>query len=182
LRRGVTVVEVLVAVALLLLLIGGVVYFFSHVVKSEVDVSLSSRGRIAVFQGIEIINSDLTKAGYGVDSGVTPVEWDAANKTLKIRYVDYNVPGCEGQTFAVGSPCSYEISYYLRYNNLYRKVDWQADGDGSSGGMFDSNLVKVNDFEVDVNAVTHSVTYTIEGTANDRPFKIGDTVVCRNWK
>jgi len=199
-RKGFTLAELLVAVAILFLILGGVVYFFSRVVSADVDTALSNRGRLSLFQGIEVINSDLRKAGYGVPSTfVPPVWWDPVNKALIIRYVDYTEPSCEGEIFGTNLKCSYIVIYYLkpledklirRYINLDGKplslvssLDFSfLSYYGAVAPLFPEDIVAVDDFLVDIDSSTKKVSYKIVGKVNGKNFNVGDTIICRNWQ
>jgi len=180
-RSGFTLTELIVGMFIALILMSAAFIFFS-VGYREMDKTMKkSRGSISIFNALEIIDSDLKKAGYGdvAASGVNPVEWDGGN--LTIRYVDYEEPGCENDTWSSGNSCSYEIKYFLKDSNLYRNVDEGADGNGTAQPMFDENIINVSSFNVDIDNTTKTVSYVINGTVKDKPFSIGDKVICRNW-
>lgn len=182
-RLGFTLTELLVIVVLSLFVVATVTSFFLYFQKRAIGSLVRARAGVSVFQAVEVINSDLIKAGYGIsdDLAYKPVEWDAANKTLIIRYVDYQKSGCEGRKFAVGDSCSYIVKYRLFDNNLERLVDEKADGkDTGFVGMFDVRRIKVKDFLVHINGnvVDYSIVVYLEG----KPFRIGSKVICRNWQ
>ncbi|SMP14238.1 prepilin peptidase dependent protein B [Desulfurobacterium pacificum] len=178
-RKAFSLIELLVTIAVALLIIGGAVYFFSKALTNNIGTLSFSRGSVSVFQAVKVIDSDLLKAGYGINdtSVYPPVSWDNVNRILIIRYVDYEKPGCENATFSSSSTCSYVVQYKLIDGNLERKVN------GSLFiPMFDSGVVEVSDFNVSFNSTSHVVNYKLEGTLNGKYFSIGDIVICRNWR
>jgi len=204
-RKGFTLIELLIGALIGAIVILASIVLFSYGYRLILKTISNSRSNTSIFQVVEIINYDLSKAGYGIENQPDncstgnqtdncPVNWIPENKTLVIKYVDYekdlngdDIPDCENEIFGDGnfSECDYEITYQLKNNNLYRIVDKEADGNTPPPmPMFDGNLIKVEDFSV--NSTTHSVEYTINGTieiqGKEENFTIGDRVICRNWK
>lgn len=185
-RKGFTLIELLVGALIGIIVIGATGFFFSYGYRLILNTLSTSRGNISIFQVVEIINSDLRKAGYGIEDPTTyhPIDWDSGK--LIIRYVDYekNDIDCENETFGDNNTpqCDYIIIYQLKNNNLYRSVDEGANGNSSSAPMFDGNLIKIEGFFVSIDNTTHAVEYTINSTTQEGNFTIGDTIICRNWK
>ncbi|NPB03896.1 MAG: hypothetical protein GXO39_05735 [Thermotogae bacterium] len=185
-RKGLTLIELLIVVVFSFLVIAALMYFFSAALKTNIDVVRASRGGTSFFQIAEIINSDIVKAGYGIDNQTVyiPVEWDATNSTLLVRYVNYDDPACKTETFkdGVNDDCDYQVKYIFKNNNLYRQEDKRADNTWTNKyPMFDPDIVKITSFNVSVNATSHVVSYSITGKVDDKDFSIGDTIICRNW-
>ncbi|SNR59328.1 PilW family protein [Desulfurobacterium atlanticum] len=179
-RSGFTLTELIVGMSIALILMTAAFIFFSVGYRQMDKTMKKSRGSISIFNALEIIDSDLKKAGYGdVEASDKPVEWNGSS--LIVRYVNYENVICENKTWSIGDSCSYEIKYFLQNNNLYRYVDEGADGTGTEQPMFDESIVTVNSFNVDIDNTTKTVSYVINGTVKDKPFSIGDKVICRNW-
>ncbi|WP_163327690.1 hypothetical protein GFV12_05720 [Desulfurobacterium thermolithotrophum] len=187
-RKGFTLIEILIGALIGIIIVLASTIFFSYGYRLILNTISNSRSNTSIFQVEEIINSDLRKAGYGIEDPTTypPVEWNLELKKLIIRYVDYEKDDidCENETFGDNNTpeCDYIITYQLKNNNLYRFVDKGANGNSSSAPMFDGNLIKIEDFFVSINNTTHAVEYAISGTTLEGNFTIGDTIICRNWK
>jgi hypothetical protein len=151
-------------------------------------------GNVSTFWVAEIINSDLRKAGYKVDNQTDnnriPVKWDSKQKKLFIRYVDYEMPGCNStdRTFEENDTCSYIVTYYLKDGNLKRSRDCGANNtaDKDKGfPMFDKEIIEeIYDFSATIDNNTHVVKYVIKGRIKGREssnFTIEDAIICRNW-
>ena len=196
-KRGFTLIELLVGTSIGIIVIGASIVLFSYGYRLISNTISISRGNTSVSYVVEIINSDLRKAGYGIvdqtDSNCTPVEWNSERKELTIRYVDYEKSGCksENETFKDGEndDCDYAITYCLTDdNNLKRTVHREAnlDNKGASARMFDENIIEVDNFTVEIDNKTHIVKYVIKGIVKNidkesANFTIGDTIICRNW-
>ncbi|WP_457566935.1 prepilin-type N-terminal cleavage/methylation domain-containing protein [Desulfurobacterium sp.] len=186
-RSGFTLLEVVVAMVIGIIIMAAAVIFFSYGYKQLDTTMKTSRGNISVFNVVEIIDSDLRKAGYGgvAAAGITPVSGNgSATDPLTIYYIDYTdtANNCDNQTWSTANPvCKYKIEYYLNSNNIIRRVYQKATGTGTGASMFDSNIVTVDTFNVTVDSTNHTVSYTISGKVKDKSFTIGDEVICRNW-
>ena len=149
---------------------------------------------IFVFQVMEIINSDLRKAGYNVNA-IENLPVECNSNLLTIRYVDYD-EGCENKTFEKNDDCSYIICYYVKDKNLKRVVDKKADGCNGTNidtkkvfiaPMFDENIIEIDNFPAEDKTIdnkTHIVKYVIKGRIKSRKpsnFTIEDAIICRNW-
>ncbi|MEO2068942.1 MAG: hypothetical protein ABGX27_05465 [Desulfurobacteriaceae bacterium] len=171
-RKGFSILELLIVAAIGLLVILGGLYFFSSGFKSLFSEVSTMRERTSILQAVELIESDLTKAGYGIADKTTypPIEWDSSDKELSIRYVDFSDPSCELKNFSPGDDCSYIIYYELEDGKLIRKVDEKADGSFASAPLFDEDKVKVSEFEVSYNGTTKVINYKIVGEIKGKAF------------
>ena len=176
-RKGITLIELVIAIFVGVLILAASVAFFSMVIKPIYRSIKLSEARTSLFQAIEIINSDLIKAGYGLDNSTQPVLWDETEKKLTIKYVYYDKDNCTEKHFGEDSDCDYIVVYKLDSNNLKRRVN-----SSELVGMFSSSNIKVLDFKVKINKVSKEVSYTIKATVLDKNLNLGDNVVCRNWK
>jgi len=185
-RKAFTLTELIVGMAIALIIMAAAFIFFSVGYKEMDKVMKESRGNISIFSALEIIDSDLRKAGYGdvASAGLTPVSGTGSyTDPLTIYFVDYTKAGCDNQIWSTAdAACKYKIEYYRNSSkNIIRRVYAGATGTGSGASMFDSNIVTVNIFNVIVDPTNHTVSYVINGTVKDKPFSIGDKVICRNW-
>jgi len=176
-RKGITLVELVIAIFVGVLILAASVAFFSMVIKPIYRSIKLSEARTSLFQAIEIINSDLIKAGYGLDNSTQPVLWDKTEKELTIKYVDYDKDDCIRKHFGEDPNCDYVIIYKLDGNNLKRKVN-----SSKFVSMFVDSSIKVTGFKVNVNETSKEVSYIIETSVLDKNLNLGDSVVCRNWK
>ncbi|RUM41113.1 MAG: hypothetical protein DSY34_04345 [Desulfurobacterium sp.] len=83
-----------------------------------------------------------------------PVNWISENKTLVIKYVDYDKDGCKNETFEKNDKCSYKVVFSLKDNNLKRGRDMgdnETLGEVKTFPMFDENLIEVENFTVSIN-------------------------------
>ena len=209
-RKGFTLIELLIGVSIGIIVIGASIVLFSYGYRLISNTVSVSRGNTSVSYVVEIINSDLRKAGYGIENQTNPdcipVKRDLEQKKLTIRYVDYekdlnghNIPDCENETFKDGNKndCDYVIIYLFNAtsNNLYRSVDKKADDTFSSPApMFDESIVEIDNFSVKIDNNTHIVKYVIKGRIKkivkdknglDKKYvnlTIGDAIICRNWR
>jgi len=181
-RKGFSILELLTVAAIGLLVILGGLYFFSSGFKSLFSEVSTMRERTSILQAVELIESDLAKAGYGIADKTTypPIEWDSSDKELIIRYVDFSDSSCELKSFSPGDDCSYIIYYKLQDDELLRKVDEKADGSFSQAPLFNEKEVKISDFEVSYNGTTKVINYKIAGKIKDKTFSFENSIVCRN--
>ncbi|MEO2068949.1 MAG: hypothetical protein ABGX27_05500 [Desulfurobacteriaceae bacterium] len=183
-RGGFTIMELLIVTLVgMLVLIGGLTFFsesYKQISKNTQDI----KSHISIDNVIDLLVSDLKKAGYGIADKTTypPVEWDEDNKTLTIRYVDYDKDGCESANFTIGNDCSYEVKYVLKNQNLERVLDKGADGEGSGAYLLDSQKLKIEDFEVQYDPTTKTITFKIvpEDTLCKKKEEYIETVECLN--
>ncbi|WP_457567797.1 prepilin-type N-terminal cleavage/methylation domain-containing protein [Desulfurobacterium sp.] len=187
-KAAFTLIEVIVGMVIAVIIMAAAVAFFSFGYKQMDTTMKTSRGSISIFNVLEIIDSDLRKAGYGnvaAITGTAPVSGNGSEiDPLTIKFVDYTEPTCDNATWNPGDPCSYIVKYYFKNSNIYRYVDKGANNPSSilpAYPMFDSKIVNINSFNVTINATSHIVSYTIEGKVKDKAFSIGDEVICRNW-
>ncbi|OMH41339.1 PilW family protein [Desulfurobacterium indicum] len=184
-RAGFTLIELIVGTIIALIIMAAAVIFFSFGYRQMDTTMKTSRGNISVFNVIEIIDSDLRKAGYGgvASAGLIPVSGTGTlADPLTIYFIDYTKTGCDNQTWTNASlTCKYKIEYYLNNNNIIRKVYRGAIGSGTAASMFDGNIVTINTFNASVDSNNHTVSYTITGKVRNETFSIGDKVICRNW-
>ncbi len=182
-RKGITLIELLVAVAISLFLLTGFYYFFSVAFKR---FTLTTKEAVIVDElalQLEILDHDIEKAGYGIadPSNYTPAEYSSGR--LIIRYVDYEKGGCENETFSVNSTCSYEIAYYKVDNGtFYRFKDKGANGTGQSLPLF-SKDIKVTQFNATIETanVTRILRYTISVLYDNKTVEISKTIPMFNW-
>ena len=198
-RKGFTLIEFLIGTSIGIVIIGALVsfFFYGHTIVLNKS-SPEKRKMIFVFQVMEIINSDLRKAGYGIKNQTmdnqTPVVTEL--KKITVRYVDYEkdlngdgIPDCENETFKDDKKkkCDYVVVYEFKKNknNLYRRVDREADGNFTKPmPMFDESIIEIDNFTVKIDNNTHVVKYVIKGRIKGREssnFTIEDAIICRNW-
>ncbi|WP_456395367.1 PilW family protein [Desulfurobacterium sp.] len=185
-RTAFTLIELLIGIVIALFIMAAAVVFFSYGYKQMDTTMKKSRGNISIFNALEIIDSDLRKAGYGdvAAAGITPVSGTGSyTDPLTIYFVDYTKTGCDNQTWnSASATCKYKIEYYRNSSkNIIRRVYQGATGTGSGASMFDSNIITIDTFNVTVDSTNHTVSYIISGKVKDKPFSIGDKVICRNW-
>ena len=192
-RKGFTLIEFLIGTSIGIVIIGALVsfFFYGHTIVLNKS-SPEKRKMIFVFQVMEIINSDLRKAGYNVNA-IENLPVECNSNLLTIRYVDYDKEGCENKTFEKNDDCSYIICYYVKDKNLKRVVDKKADGCTSTNidtkkvsiaPMFDENIIEIDNFTVKIDNSTHIVKYVIKGRMKGREssnFTIEDAIICKNW-
>ena len=184
-RLGIALLELIVSMVIALTIMVAVVVFFSGGYKQAVSTMKTSEANLSIMNVVEIIDSDLRKAGYGSVSkfGLVPVSGVGSySDPLTIYYVDYTRPGCDNQKWDTApSQCRYKIEYYLSNNNIVRRVFENATGAGLAASLFDSNIVKVTNFKVAIDTENHIVSYTISGKERNKDFKVNSEVICRNW-
>lgn len=146
-RKGFTIIELMVAVAIgmVLSLIGiEIMRHFSTLKKEQLSVSEFIK---AIDADTTIMDYDLKMAGNGV-TGYIPIEWNGTE--LTVRYVNVENSLCNGKTYQPGDTCSVKVVYKVDNNNLLRQVDYGEDGTIDSQTYLFGKLVKVNDFSVDI--------------------------------
>jgi len=179
---GFSLVELLVAMFVSLLLLGSVGYFFSKFYLALYRSCELNRKDSSLIYVFEIINYDLMRAGYHYDGNGDPVQWDASNKRLIIRYVNYNISECEDKMWTDGyTSCNYEITYYLNNKKFYRKIDAGADGRGYISSMFPGNIL-IDNFHIMINkpVVQYKISCKFEGLRAYKNFDISNVIVCHN--
>ncbi len=183
-RKGLTLIELLVVMFLGGLILMVSLSFFTKNYKMIVRSSKEIDGAISSLNTIDLIISDLKKAGYGITDkkSYPPIFWDEENKTLTIKYVNYDKSDCEGVSFTSGDNCSYEIKYVFQNNNIKRTVDEGSDGSGTSAYLFDSKKLVVKDFTVNYDNKTKTVTFTlvVENKMSGKESNFIDSVECLN--
>jgi len=180
--KGFTLLEVLVSMAIALILLSGVVLFFSDFYGNfNKKFSLNRKSSSLVYVS-EIISFDLMKAGYNYDDlTIDPVRWDNLSKKLIIRFVDYDITGCETKQWSEGdSTCNCEITYFLQNNKLYRQV---SIGETIQVGSLFPPDITVDDFDVSISKPTVSFTIKCKytGLEQQKEFVISNVIICRNW-
>ncbi len=188
-RKGFTLVELLIVAVVSAVVVLAIFSFFSFSYKKIAEQEIKERVYNQILDAVEVINSDLLKAGYGIENPLNtlPINWISEDRTLVIKYVDYDIPDCVNETFREDDDCSYKVTYRLKDDNLKRGRD---EGDNNTQAftfpIFDENVIKVEDFVVFVNCTLHRVDYTIKGKIKLREksenFTISNSVICRNWK
>jgi prepilin peptidase dependent protein B len=181
-RKGFSILELLIVAAIGLLVILGGLSFFSSGFKTLFSEVSTMRERTSILQAVELIKSDLAKAGYGIADKTTypPIEWNSSDKELIIRYVDFSDSSCELKSFSPGDNCSYIVYYKLEDGKLIRKVDEEADGSFAAAPLFDEDKVKVSDFEVSYNGTIRVINYKIAGKIKGKTFSFENSIFCRN--
>ncbi len=159
-KKGFSLIELLVVMVIALIISAGIITFFMASYKNFDKVIKINKGLSSVFNAMEILETDIRKAGYGFNSSATLsdyFQWDNSTHTLDLKFVDYQQDNCTNKTWADGTSCNYEISYKWEDDNLKRKVN-----SGSFVGMFDTNLVKVENFEAPLKNCTVSITLSAD--------------------
>ena len=189
-RKGFTLIELLIGSTVSIVVVGTILFFFSYIYQLILDHVSSMEGNVSTFWVAEIINSDLRKVGYRISNYTEypPVDWKPEQKKLIIRYVDYEMPGCNStyRTFEKNDICSYIVTYYLKDGNLKRSRDCGANNTVDKGfPMFDKEIIEeIYDFSATIDNNTHIVKYIIKGRIKGREssnFTIEDAIICRNW-
>jgi len=195
-RKGFTLIELLIVGVVSAITLLVIFSFFSFSYKKITSQDIMVRVYNQIIDAIEVINSDLLKAGYGIENppngcptgnqnDTCPVDWISG--VLVIKYVNYEKNNCDNATFKQNDNCSYEIRYYLnKENKLERRVIKGAVGNGSAAPLFDENLVELENFTAPANDTFHRVDYTIKGKirlgVKSQNFTVSDSIICRNWK
>ena len=186
-RKAFTLIELMTAIAVFLFILGASAIAFSYLYREAIKNFTESAIQNAVYQSTWIINSDLQKAGYGIENTTEykPVEWNKKDRKLIIRYVNYQRNECENKLFSSNDSCSYEIDYVWKEDRLLREVDEGANGTASAASLYDPTLIKVTNFTVKIDEDSYPplVSYLLEiETKSGKNLKISNTIPCYNWK
>jgi len=160
-KESFTFIELAIVMLVLSVIMGVLFQIFSVYMKMSSIAIVRTKAQDSLIRVAVILDSDIKKAGYGVDNSTDALMWNSTSRTLVIRYVDFTKAGCENETFGNNS-CSYLIEYYPKNQNLYRLVDELDTSDNNSAPLFYDGIVKVDDFNVDIDAGNRTVTYFIK--------------------
>ncbi|MDQ7038293.1 MAG: prepilin-type N-terminal cleavage/methylation domain-containing protein [Aquificota bacterium] len=88
-RRGFTLIEILVAVLIVSLILGAAYITYITVIRGFGRETRSAETQIEVAAGLELMRLDIEHAGYGIgeDQPDLPLEFDPATNTLTVRSV-----------------------------------------------------------------------------------------------
>ncbi len=116
-QRGITLIELLVAVAISILLVGAIYQTYISLFRGARTVSETEESFLERQLSVELIRLDIEHAGYGIayDEPNLPLVWNDAGKTLTIRSVLNSIAEL-GSPWAVANcssgGCSFVINPY----------------------------------------------------------------------
>ncbi len=88
-RKGITLVELLIVIAIIVVFFGIIYKVYTQTVKTSTQQSYVLKTQLETLTGLELLRLDLEHAGYGISKDETSniIEWDKSSRRLVIRSI-----------------------------------------------------------------------------------------------